>query len=154
MKELIRKLIFFTVVQVIYYNVLYILFIPEIYTILTYIIALIIYYIISLTDTILRPLEEEGQSSGLDILTVILLLLFLSNPLFLIAAVVERKAFIEPFFPVWNTDLISAIGMAIFILCGFVMIIGRLQLGKYATGKLSVQQDHALIESGLYKYIL
>ena len=153
MNELIRKLIFFTLMQVIYYNVLYILFIPEIYTIVPYIIALIIYYIISLTDTILRPLEEEGHSTGVDKLTIILLLLFLSNPLFLIAAVAERKAFIEPFFPFWNTDLISAIGIIIFILSGIIMAIGRLQLGKFATGKLSIQQDHVLIDTGLYKYI-
>lgn len=153
MHQTIRKLLFFLIIQVIYYNLLYILFIPEIYAFLSYLIALIIYYIISFSDTMLRPLQDEDRDPESDKYTIILIFLFLGNPLFLIASVIERKALIEQFFPIWNQEFISMIGIILFTLSGVVMLLGRIQLGQYATGKLSIQDEHELIEKGLYKYI-
>lgn len=153
MNQIIRKLLFFFIIQVFYYNFLYIIFIPEIYTVLLYIIALILYYVISLLDTLLRPLQDEERDPQSDKFTIILIILFLANPFFLIASVVESNYVIEPYVSIWNQELVSMVGILIFGLSGFIMILGRVQLGKYATGKLSIQQDHELVDKGLYKYI-
>ena len=153
MNQTIRKLLFFVIIQVIFYNLLYILFIPEIYTILPYITALAVYYIITFLDTMLRPLQDEERDPESDKYTIILILIFLSNPIFLILAVFERKVLIQPYFSVWNNVYLSLLGIIIFAISGIITILGRLQLGKYATGKLSIQEEHELIEKGLYKYI-
>lgn len=153
MKEVFRKLTFFTVVQVFYYNFVYILFIPELYTNTTYLIGLGLYYIITFLDTILRPLQDEERDPQSDKYTIILLGLFLANPFFLLAGFVEKNLLIEPYFPVWNQEFVAILGILFFLVCSVYMLAARVQLGRFATGKLSIQQDHELIEKGLYKYV-
>ncbi len=153
MNQTIRKLLFFLIIQVMYYNFLYILFIPEIYSIFRYLVVLIAYYIITFLDTILRPLQDEERDPESDKFTIILILLFLGNPFFLIASIIEKNMLIEPYFAFWNQSLISIMGLLLFIMSSVLMLLGRVQLGKYATGKLSIQEGHELIEQGLYKYI-
>ena len=79
--------------------------------------------------------------------------LFLLNPFLLIGADFERKWIIEPFLPQWNQEIVSIVGLVLFTICGIYMLAGRIQLGRYATGKLSIQEEHELIENGLYKYV-
>lgn len=153
MNQTIRKLLFFVIVQVIFYNYLYIEFIPEIYSIVRYLLILIIYYIIVFVDIMIRPLQDEKKDPQSDKYTVILILLFLGNPFFLIASVIERKELIDTYFSIWNQDFISILGILLFSLSGIVMILGRLELGKFGTAKLNIQEGHELIEKGLYKYI-
>lgn len=153
MNQTSRKIVFFIVVQVIFYNSLYLIFIPELYSIFWYAIALGLYYIISFVDTILRPLQDEERDPEAGKYTIILILLLLTNPLFLILAFMERKTLIEPYIPFWNQELITQLGIVFYVLAGIIMLIGRIQLGRYATGKLSIQENHELIEKGLYKFI-
>ena len=153
MNQIYRKLAFFIIIQIVYYNSLYLLFISEIYSNYFYLIALISYYIFSFVDTIIRPLQDEERDPKSERFTIILIILFLINPLFLITSVIERKALVEVYLPIWNQNVISIIGLFFFILSSCIMILGRIQLGKFATGKLSIQDDHKLINSGLYKYI-
>ena len=153
MDQTVRKLIFFVVVQVIFYNYLYIMFIPEIYNTFWYLISLGMYYLVTFTDTILRPLQNEERDPEADKFTIILLIVFLLNPFVLIATVVEKDVLIKSYVPQWNQELISILGLTIFTICSVYMILGRIQLGKYATGKLSIQDQHELIETGLYKYV-
>ena len=132
---------------------MYIEFIPEIYSIVRYLLILIIYYIIVFVDIMIRPLQDEKKDPQSDKYTVILILLFLGNPFFLIASVIERKELIDTYFSIWNQDFISILGILLFSLSGIVMILGRLELGKFGTAKLNIQEWHELIEKGLYKYI-
>ena len=153
MNQTVRKLVFFVVVQVIFYNYLYIMFIPEIYNTFWYLIGLGMYYLVTFTDTILRPLQDEERDPEADKFTIILLIVFLLNPFVLIATIVEKNVLIEPYIPQWDQEVISILGLALFTICSLYMLLGRIQLGKYATGKLSIQDKHELIETGLYKYV-
>ena len=88
MKVLIRKLLFFIIVQVIYYNLLFLIFTPELYEILVYQIFLILYYLWSLIDTLIRPVTEQREvSTKYEKMMVVA---FFLNPVFIILAFYEN----------------------------------------------------------------
>lgn len=153
MNQIIRKLTFFFIIQVIFYNLLYLIFIPELYTIPQYLVLLILYYIITLIDAVIRPLEDDGGDPPADKYTLILVILFLSNPFFLIASFYERNVLVDIYIPWFNNIGVTVIGALLFIISGIFIILGRLQLGKYATGTLGIQEHHELMDRGIYKYV-
>ena len=47
----------------------------------------------------------------------------------------------------------SVLGIIAFIIGSLILLSSRFQLGRFASGKLKIQEDHKLITSGIYKYI-
>ncbi len=82
-----------------------------------------------------------------------MILLFILHPFLIILAFYENILLIVPYLSFWNNVIISYIGLALTIIGGLITIIARLQLGKYATGELMIQQEHQLVQRGLYRKI-
>ncbi|MFX0211296.1 MAG: methyltransferase family protein [Candidatus Hodarchaeota archaeon] len=150
MMDLTKKLMFFLIINVLYYNLFYLLIVPEIYSILIYQVFLVLYYGTVLIDTLLRPMSEKAE---VDIYTKILLLLFLIQPFILIFSYFENKYFISEYIQFWNNDIIAYIGLVIYTLACLTIITSRYQIGKYGSGHLVIEDDHQLVQSGIYKYI-
>jgi len=55
-------------------------------------------------------------------------------------------------FPVFPYG-VSVIGILFIILGGIVTVTGRAQLSRFGSGIIHIEDDHALITTGVYKYI-
>ena len=79
--------------------------------------------------------------------------MFLLSPFLLIAAFYENKLLISSILPFWDSFIVSYIGFVIYISAGILVIVGRVQLGKFGSGELITEEDHKLYTEGVYKYI-
>ena len=120
--------------QITYPTIFYILLVPEIFTAPIYVLYLLTNYVIALTDTLIRPLTKERNPS--KIYSFLILLMFLLSPFLLIAAFYENKLLISSILPFWDNLVVSYIGFVIYLSAGILVILGRLQLGKFGSGEL------------------
>ena len=151
MKDFVKKLLLFIIVYLIYQNIFYIILIPEIYSIPIYVVYLLTAYMFTLTDTLIRSLPEEKRAS--KIFDILILTMLLLSPFFLIGAYFENTLFISQILPFWDNIVISYIGFIIYITGSLLILVARVQLGRFGTAELSTEQDHQLFTEGVYKYI-
>ena len=150
-KMLLRKIMVFLIIYVIYYNICYLIFVPQVYFNLGNMIYFILYYTGTLIDTIIRPANESDRKA--DKHTIILLIFFLMSPFFLIKMYFESLYLNPLYLSFWNHDIIMILGLITYVIGLIIMLGSRIQLGKQASGRLKIQEDHELITSGIYKYL-
>jgi len=151
MKDISKKILLFLILQITYPNIFYILLVPEIYIVSIYVLYLLTNYIIAFADSLIRPLTKERNPS--KIYDFLILLMFFLSPFFLIAAFYENKLLISAMLPFWDSFIVSYIGFVIYLSAGILVIVGRVQLGKFGSGELITEKDHKLNTEGVYKYI-
>jgi len=151
MKDFVKKLLLFIIVYLIYQNIFYIILVPEIYSIPIYVVYLLTAYMFTLTDTLIRSLPEEKRAS--IIFDILILTMLLLSPFFLIGAYFENKLFISQILPFWDNIIISYIGFILYLTGSLLILVARVQLGRFGTAELSTEQDHQLFTEGVYKYI-
>jgi protein-S-isoprenylcysteine O-methyltransferase Ste14 len=151
MKDIGKKILLFLILQITYPNIFYILLVPEIYLESIYVLYLLTNYIIALADTLIRPLTKERNPS--KIYDFLILLMFFLSPFLLIAAYYENKLLIASILPFWDNLVVSYVGFVIYLSAGILVIVGRVQLGKFGSGELITEEDHKLYTEGVYKHI-
>jgi protein-S-isoprenylcysteine O-methyltransferase Ste14 len=112
--------------------------------------ALIIYYIISGIDIMIRPLPDKKTITPVEKASAAMGLLL---PFIFILAYYENLVFVNNLIPFWNNIVISYIGYIFMVIGGFLMVLSRIQLGKYGTPIVHTGEGHELVDKGLYKYI-
>jgi len=151
MKDISKKILLTLILQIAYQNIFYILLVPEIYTISIYVLYLLTNHVIALADAFIRPLTKEKNPS--KIYDFLILLMFLLSPFFLIAAFYENKLLISSILPYWDNIIVSYLGFVIYLSAGILVIVARVQLGKFGSGELITEEDHKLYTEGIYKYL-
>jgi protein-S-isoprenylcysteine O-methyltransferase Ste14 len=110
---------------------------------------LLLYYLVSFADVIIRPLEERRRDAIKDKYDKIMGLLIISTPIWICMYIIEYRflfsSFIDPSF--------SLLGITLFLFGSIILLTSRIQLGRFASGKLKIQEDHKLITTGIYKYV-
>jgi protein-S-isoprenylcysteine O-methyltransferase Ste14 len=117
--------------------------------------AVLILYVIGLADTYFRPFSEsmrEDMSTN-RLYSLILLALFLLNPLLMILAYEENRLIVAPNLPFWDSVLVSYVGLMILMIGGLVTVTGRAQLARYGSGVLHIEEEHELVTTGVFRYI-
>lgn len=151
MNEMQKKITFFLVMSVIYPNILFFVLARDMYTDPWIILAFIVNYSFTFTDTILRPFPKQQEK--VDIYSKLILLAFFLYPLFMVLSFIEKTMFISQFLPFWENPGVVYFGFLLLINGGIITTIGRTQLEKFASGRLEIQEDHQLIDSGIFAYI-
>ena len=149
-KIILQKLAFF-LFFFIYYNICFLIFTIKMYTVLIYQIYIIIYFLTLFLDTMLRPIAHKDEK--FDKYSLIILILFILAPFMLILSYIENMFFIATYVSIWNSINISYIGIIIYIIAVITLLTSRINLGRFATGDLVIEDNHKLITSGIYKYI-
>ncbi len=147
---LLRKLIAVVLIMLVYYNLMFWLILPEILTNPITLNALVIYYIVGAIDIMIRPIPEKVKITTVE---KMISLMGILQPFLFILAYIENLNFITPFIPFWNNLVVAYIGIAFLIVGGIIMIISRIQLGKYGTPVVHTGEDHKLVTKGLYKIV-
>ena len=153
-----RKILYIILWYIVYPNLWLLILAPDIFfkpENLIFLLVLLLSYIMGIIDTIIRPFSESIQKDATinPLYTVIILILFLLNPLIIALSFYESKYLISEYFPLWRNPFVSILGILIFIIGGFIVIAGRYQLKQFGEGILTIKEDHKLITSGIYKYI-
>jgi len=117
--------------------------------------AILLSYIFGVIDTYFRPFSESmlKDASTNPIHNIIILALFIFNPLLIIWAFQEYSRFIVYTFPIWDNPIVSLMGILILSIGGFITVSGRAQLSKYGSGVLRIEKGHKLITIGIFRYI-
>jgi protein-S-isoprenylcysteine O-methyltransferase Ste14 len=126
------------------------LILPEVFTNPITLTALILYYIVGIIDVMIRPLPEKVKITTVE---KMISLVGLLQPFLLILAYLENTFIIIPFIPFWNGLVVAYIGIIFLIIGGIIMIISRIQLGKYGTPVVHTGETHKLVTKGLYKIV-
>jgi protein-S-isoprenylcysteine O-methyltransferase Ste14 len=158
MKPLHRKVLYVVLWYLVYPQLWYLYLIPELFfdpvNILS-LSAILITYMMGLIDTYFRPFSDSirGDMKTNPAYNIIILGLFILNPLLVILAFHENRLLIAGSLPFWDTPLVSYIGLLILIVGSAVSVTGRAQLAKFGSGVLHIEEDHRLITTGVFGYI-
>ncbi len=79
--------------------------------------------------------------------------MFALGPFLLIFAYWENKFIISQYVVFWDNMVVSYMGLFLYALAGIIAIVSRFQLGRQGGGFLVIEDDHLLVETGLYRYI-
>jgi len=132
--------------------------IPEVFYEQDYILmvsALVISYIVGFFDTYFRPFSDsisDDWASGV-VYNLILVGFFLFLPFLVVLAFHEYQLFIVSSFPGWGSSIVSVVGILFIVLGGMVTVTGRAQLSSFGSGIIHIEDDHALITTGIYRHI-
>jgi protein-S-isoprenylcysteine O-methyltransferase Ste14 len=158
MKPIYRKIMYICLWLLFYPQIWYYFLIPELFfegTYMPQLTAIIICYIIGIVDTYYRPFSDSIKEdiATNPIYNIILLGLFLLNPLLVVAAFKENRNIISAYIPPWDSPIVSVIGITLLVLSGIISVTGRIQLSWFGSGVLHIEKDHRLITTGIYGVI-
>ena len=158
MNPLHRKILYIILWYLIYPQLWYIFIIPELLydpTNVLSLTAILLSYIFGIVDTYFRPFSKSilNDVSTNPVYNIIILALFIFNPMLIIAAFNENRQFIASAFSIWDNPIISMLGIIILTIGGSVTVLGRARLLEYGSGVLSIENDHKLITTGILSYI-
>ncbi len=149
MKDNLKKIIALSFL-IPFINLGFILFSLEIYFDLSILLILIGFTFILCFDIIVRPISKKKDQFKYKKLSIILFLLF---PFLSYIPYLEFKFLTQHYIPIWNNFSVYLCGTAFFLLGSMILLYSRLILGKLATSKIVIEQNHTLITTGIYKYI-
>ncbi|MFX1378636.1 MAG: methyltransferase family protein [Promethearchaeota archaeon] len=135
---------------ILFINIGFILSAIEVYFNLGTLIIIISFTLILSLDISIRPITQKRDQFKYATLSV---LLFLLLPLLSIIPYLEFYFLTQRYFIIWNNFLLYFVGMVLLLLGGIILIYSRLILGKLASSKIVIEQNHILINKGIYKYI-
>ncbi len=147
---LIRKLISFFIL-VLYFVLIFFFLSPAIFNDLLVVVALLIFFSYMLIEQIykIEP-PEDYKIERRDILIIVFFFLY---PFLLVLSFYEREILILEFFPLWNHEIVKIGSIGVLLSGMIIAFLSRVQLGKYGTTFINVEDDHQLITTGIYKYI-
>jgi len=157
LKPLVRKILYIVLWYLVYPQVWYLWLIPGLFNDPVYRLmaaAVIVSYAVGVLDTYYRPFSEsiKGDLETNPVYNLVLLGLFLLNPLFVVAAFREGPI-VAQLLPLWGNPLVSVAGIALLVAGGAVTVAGRAQLAGYGSGVLHVDEGQRLVTSGVYGVI-
>lgn len=141
-----------------YPNLWLLILVPEIFfksENLLFLLILLLSYILGIIDTLFRPFSESIQEDATinPLYTLIILVVFLLNPVIVALAFHESRHLIATYFPLWRNLLVSILGILMLLIGGLITITGRYQLKQFGEGVLKIEDNHQLITTGIFKYI-
>lgn len=153
-----RKLLYIILWYIVYPNLWLLILAPEIFfesENLIFLLVLLLTYILGIIDTLIRPFSESIQKDATinPIYSLIILVLFLLNPVIIALSFYESKLLISHYLPFWDNLVVSLLGIFILVIGGLIVIMGRYQLKQFGSGVLTIEDNHQLITTGIFRYI-
>jgi protein-S-isoprenylcysteine O-methyltransferase Ste14 len=150
----VRKVLYVVGWYFVYPQLWYLWLIPELFTGPEHrlmLAAILVTYVVGMLDTYFRPFSESirGDLKTNPVYNLVLLGLFLLNPVFVVSAFMEAPA-VARLLPFWGSPLVSLAGIAILAAGGVVTVAGRAQLSRYGSGVLHIEEGQRLVMSGVY----
>ncbi|MFX0204661.1 MAG: methyltransferase family protein, partial [Candidatus Hodarchaeota archaeon] len=147
--NLLTKKVLGIPILVIFMNSGFILFAGEVYNNFTTLIPILLLNLIISIDILIRPLSSKKDEFRRSILIISFVLL----PTILILPYVEYKVFTQnlltPFLYFWGV----VTGIVFLFIGGLILLISRIQLGRYGCPRIVIETNHKLTTDGVYRFI-
>ncbi len=136
-------------ILVIFLNSGFILFAGEVYTYFPTLIPILLLNTFISIDIVIRPKSVKKD----EFKRSILMLSFLLLPIILFLPYQEYRILAYQILtpPIYYWTVIT--GTVLLFLGGVVLLISRIQLGKYGGPKIVIEENHQLITNGVYRFI-
>lgn len=130
-------------------NSIFLLFYIEVYKNLELALVIFLMNVFICMDILIRPISRKKDEYN----RIVVILSFVFLPLMLVSPYIEQRIIQELFSSFKIIQILYFIGVIIEILGGFLLITSRIELGRFGSTKVALEDQHKLIGHGLYKYI-
>ena len=137
-------------ILVLFLNLCFVLFAKEAIYQLSVIVPLSIVNFIIIVDILIRRLSRKKDKFNryISIATFLIMSFIIIFPYYEQTFLVTVQIFPPPLF-----YCLSLLGVIILIFGGILLLLSRLQLGRYGGPLIVIEDEHQLITSGVYRYI-
>ena len=131
-------------------NLGFILIADEVFRELATLIPILLFNLFISIDIVIRPISPKIDQYN----RLIPAISFLSMPIALILPYLESKTIISEIL-IFSQFLMYSfiIGVILLIMGGSLLLLSRIQLGKYGGPRIVIEDKHQLITNGIYRYI-
>ncbi len=133
-----------------YYNLILLLIAYNVYLNVLFLTIILLDQLVYIGDTMIRPATPREQA---DITTKLVGLFFILHPFILALFFYENLLLTAVYLVILDNNLMSYIGIGIYVIGAIITLTSRVQLGRYGSGVISIEDEHHLITSGIYGYI-
>ncbi|MFW9921403.1 MAG: methyltransferase family protein [Candidatus Thorarchaeota archaeon] len=144
-KKFVKALVYLT-----YYNICLLILANSIYLDLITLTIIVLDQLVAFADIMIRPSTPLEDA---DTTTKIVGILLLLHPFILGILFYENLFLTSIYLPTLDTQIISYIGIIVYMVGGAVVLTSRIRLGRYGDGTTAIKGDHQLLSDGIYKHI-
>jgi protein-S-isoprenylcysteine O-methyltransferase Ste14 len=133
-----------------FFNLGFVLLEKEVFNQISVLIPVVLLNFILITDILIRPRskKKDQYNRKVTFFTALLLPFIFVSPYYEYTYLVSIQLFSSLFF-----TLLLILGIIILILGGILLLMCRLQLGRYGGSRIVIEDEHQLITKGVYQYI-
>ncbi len=148
MKTIILKLIGVPILFV-FVNFGFLLFAREVFSQTQTLIPILLFNVIISADIVIRPTSRKKDEYN----RIVLIISFLAMPVGVTLPYFENKVLMEIILSLPTSIWIPIIGTGFLMVGGILLLVSRLQIGKYGGPRIVIEETHQLITTGMYRYI-
>jgi protein-S-isoprenylcysteine O-methyltransferase Ste14 len=130
-------------------NVSFYVLAREVYSHTLYQISITLFCLFTCADLFIRPISTKKDEFRTSISAAVLLLV----PFVLVLPFHEGQVLILRYLPLVVTQWISWVGIGFIIAGGILSLASRIQLGRYGSSKIVLENGHTLVTGGIYGHI-
>ena len=143
----VKKILGIAIV-LLYMNSLFIIYVPQVFASMMTLVPIFLLSVVVSIDIAIRPVSTKPDQFNRALMAVA----FLSLPLMV------ALPYFEFVYLTWTLlsgviGVVSAGGVIIFLLGSAVLLASRVQIGRYGGPRITVEDDHRLVTTGMYRYI-
>jgi len=129
-------------------NSLFIIYAPDVFASLTTLVPISLMSIAICTDVAIRPIsaKPDRYSRNLLVLAFLLFPFAVALPYFEFKSL--TSVYLSSFMPV-----VLVVGIFAILVGWMILLVSRLQIGRYGGARITIEDDHRLVTSGMYRFI-
>jgi len=148
MDDVVKKMV--SVISWVALNVLsFYVLAREVYGVPVYVTTIALFLFLTAMDIAIRPISAKRDEFRPSVSVA----LFLLTPFVLVLPYYENRLFVSECLPQFDLPWLSYVGITCLLAGAFVILCGRIQLGRYGGPKIAVEEEHKLITKGIYEHI-
>ncbi|MFW9846299.1 MAG: methyltransferase, partial [Candidatus Thorarchaeota archaeon] len=147
LRMVIGKVIGIAIV-LLYINSLFIIIVPEVFTYIMTIIPILLLSVVVSVDIAIRPVSTKPEQSNQALVAVA----FLSLPL-MVSLPYFEYIYLTGRFLATAVGIMFTGGVLLLLLGAAVLITSRVQIGHCGGPRITIEDDHSLVTTGMYRYI-
>lgn len=140
-KKVVAIFLWLTLVNLSFY-----LLAQDVYTHSIYRGSLVLFSFFTCADLSIRPISAKEDAFNFSILAV----LFVSVPVLLVLPFYENHFLTSKYLSETTLWFISLTGILLLVTGGCLSLVSRVQLGRYGSSKIVLEDGHALVTGGIY----
>jgi protein-S-isoprenylcysteine O-methyltransferase Ste14 len=130
-------------------NVSFYVLARDVYSHTLYQISITLFCLFTCADLFIRPISTKKDEFRTSISAALLLLI----PFILVLPFHEGQVLIPRYLPLAGSQWISWAGIGFIVAGGILSLASRIQLGRYGSSKIVLENGHTLVTGGVYGYI-